>query len=61
MLHSRAGHGVVLVGKQIYVIGGIYNEVWLRKCEAFDLIKSKWTKIPDFDEFCVGVTLLAIK
>ena len=62
MLNAReCGHGVLLLGKQIYVVGGDDNEESVRKCETFDVTKAVWTEIPDFDEFGWGVTLVAIK
>ena len=61
MLQARNSEfGVVLLGKQIYVVGGYAGRA-VRKCETFDLIKAVWTEIPEFDEFGWGVTLLAIK
>ena len=33
----------------------------MKKCEKFDIIKSVWRDLPDFDEFGEGVTLVAIK
>ena len=50
-----------MLGKQIYVVGGVYQFRLVRKCETFDLTKAVWTEIPDFDEFGRGVTLVAIK
>ena len=62
MRHRRSErHGVVLLGKQIYVVGGYAVARVVRKCETFDVTKAVWTELPDFDEFGYGVTLLAIK
>ena len=61
MLHARSDHGIILLGKQIFVVAGWHDYRIVRKCETFDLKKAVWTEIPDFDEFGWGVTLVAIK
>jgi len=43
------------------VVGGWARRGVVRKCETFDVIKAKWTDLPDFDEFGEAVTLVSIK
>jgi hypothetical protein len=55
-----SGHGVALIGNNIYVVGGLGR---MNPCETFDLKTGTWKDLPaaDFNEFCYGLTLLVIK
>jgi len=66
MSHRRSAFGVCVIGKLIYLVGGLNNqegdEGIVKGCERYDVVGDKWQELPKkCDVLYSGITVDVIK